>query len=123
MHIAIIQGSNVSHALVNAASEISPELLNIQNLLGQTALHLAVLTKQHSLLRRLVLKGAALDARDRNGNTALHLACRDGSMPCIYELLRPLTTQEYKEASVSCFTNYPQDLTLKNYDGKYYGLC
>ena len=118
LHIAIIQGANVSFTLVNVAAEISPEILNIQNLLGQTPLHLAVLTKQNILLRHLVLKGAALDARDRNGNTALHLACRDGSLACIYALLNPLSAEEYREANVSCFANFPQDLNIKNYDGE-----
>jgi len=118
LHIAIIQGSNLAVALVNVAAEISTDFLNIQNLLGQTPVHLAVLTKQHMLMRHLVLRGAALDVRDRNGNTALHLACRDGSLPCIYALLNPLNVEEYREANVCCFTNFPQDLNIKNYDGE-----
>ena len=54
------------------------ETLNIYNNLQQTPLHLAVLTNLPRLVTLLVSRGAVVDARDRHGNTPLHIACRYG---------------------------------------------
>lgn len=64
-----------------------PEFLDEQNCLGQTALHLAVITDKSEVVRRLVTAGACVSRRDRNGDTALHLACRLGRGSCFIHLV------------------------------------
>ena len=92
--------------------------LSIQNTLGQAPLHLAVITKQADVVRKLVAMGALLEQRDRNGNTPLHLACREGDVACVQALTLPLTTTEMSRvaygASVECI---PQNMDLWNYEG------
>ncbi|CAG5127094.1 unnamed protein product [Candidula unifasciata] len=70
------------------------EWLNHTNNLEQTPLHLAVLTRQVSIVRRLLCAGASADVRDLNGNTPLHNACRLGYEDVVLTLLRPV---EHKE--------------------------
>lgn len=43
---------------------------------GSRVLHQAVLTGSRSLVRFVLWKGAVVDARDRNGRSALHAACK-----------------------------------------------
>lgn len=46
--------------------------------------------------------------RDRNGNTALHLACQNGDLQCVKEILtKPETHLQFTQ----------QDLEQWNYDG------
>jgi ankyrin repeat protein len=83
-------------------------------------LHLAVLTNQAPLVRRLVVAGASVLHRDRFGNTPLHLACRDGAFECAKALLFPVS-QEERKAALLTFNGIPQplpqDLEQRNYDG------
>jgi ankyrin repeat protein len=68
---------------------------------GQTALHIAVIQREASSVRFLIDRGARLDARDRQGRTALDVAQGVGARPRgaaapalrtdIVELLRGLT--------------------------------
>lgn len=90
-------------------------------LLSQTPLHLAVLTNQAPLVRRLVVGGASVLLRDRLGNTPLHLACRDGHVDCAHALLLPVSHEERQSALLPLHIApqpLPQDLEQKNYDGK-----
>ena len=96
LHIAVIhEMREVVYALVKMA--LHPCLLDIQNDIAQTPLHLAVLTSQPFVLRKLVVAGASLGIRDRNGNTALHLACSAGDVECVKQLLTPLTLSEAQQ--------------------------
>lgn len=61
---------------------------------SQTPLHLAVITKQPFIVRKLLLAGANIDLRDRNGKTALHLACERGDELCVKEITRPLLEKD-----------------------------
>lgn len=84
-------------------------------------MHLAVLTNQAPLVRRLVVGGASVLLRDSNGNTPLHLACRDGSLDCARALLIPVSQEERRSALLSPMSvvqPLPQDLEQRNYDGK-----
>lgn len=63
------------------------EVLDIQNNLYQTALHLAVHLDQPSAVRALVLKGASRELQDRHGDTALHVACQRQHLACARCLL------------------------------------
>ena len=90
-------------------------------ILLQTPLHLAVLTNQAPLVRRLVVGGASVLLRDRMGNTPLHLACRDGHLDCAHALLIPVSQEERQSALLPLHVvpqPLPQDLDQKNYDGK-----
>lgn len=48
----------------------------------QTALHLAVITEQPLLVEKLLKAGSDARLSDDNGNTALHIACKRGSLAC-----------------------------------------
>lgn len=84
----------------------------------QTPLHLAVLTRQPSVVRRLVVAGASLSPRDRYGNTAVHLASEAGDVDCLRALVEPVTVQEASHA----VPQDPADLEERNYDGKFHAL-
>jgi len=119
-HIAIIQGVTV---VTSYFLKLSPpvHLLNIQNLLEQTALHLAVITGQASIVRHLVICQAPLETRDHMGNTALHLACRHGNIDAVQALCSPVTHTELTDTlgplhSTPSFT--PTNLShLRDYKG------
>ncbi|ERE49990.1 NF-kappa-B inhibitor beta-like protein, partial [Cricetulus griseus] len=52
------------------------EYLDLQNDLGQTALHLAAILGEASTVEKLYAAGAGVLVAERGGHTALHLACR-----------------------------------------------
>ena len=101
----------------------APRFLDLQNHLQQTPLHLAVITKQPEIVRLLVLLGASLDMQDRNGNTPLHHACKEGSEECVEQLTKGITEEELSDVQISAvgnITRIPQDLNIRNYDGMFY---
>ncbi|XP_051788252.1 NF-kappa-B inhibitor beta [Erpetoichthys calabaricus] len=65
------------------------EYLNVQNDLGQTALHIAVIVKQPDTVRKLLRAGANPEIQEREGNTALHIACRESLWECVTALTWP----------------------------------
>ncbi|XP_028920641.1 NF-kappa-B inhibitor beta [Ornithorhynchus anatinus] len=65
------------------------QYLDLQNDLGQTALHIAVILGDATLAAKLRAAGAGLCVTERAGNTALHLACREGWHACARALLDP----------------------------------
>lgn len=90
-------------------------------LLLQTPLHLAVLTRQPRIVRRLIVAGATVDLRDRVGNTALHLACQTGDFDCVRALTEPVTVAETAAANLRYHAyshQVPQNLEERNYDGE-----
>nr|WCL52336.1 NF-kappa-B inhibitor cactus [Gryllodes sigillatus] len=120
LHIAIIQGFiEVVYSLINIAPH--PCFLDIQNENYQTPLHLGVLTHQPKIVRRLLVAGASVDMRDRNGNTPLHMACHLGDLDCVKALTEPVTIAETDTANLQ-YTVYPQQLPQNleevNYDGQ-----
>lgn len=119
LHLAIIH--ELQKEVLNLVDNVPhPTYLNLQNNLLQTALHLAVLTNQPKIVRKLVITGAALDIRDRRGNTALHIACQEGNLPCAEELLCPVAGSEIYNTSYQQLEGYGRlpDLELRNYDGQ-----
>lgn len=72
----------------------------------QTALHLAVITEQPLVVERLLKAGCDPMLVDNNGNTALHIACRTGSLTCF-----GLLTQ-------NCLEYLPSILQMPNYSGE-----
>ncbi|XP_069313178.1 NF-kappa-B inhibitor beta isoform X1 [Eulemur rufifrons] len=65
------------------------EYLDLQNDLGQTALHLAAILGEASAVEKLYAAGSRLCVAERGGHTALHLACRVGAHACARALLQP----------------------------------
>ncbi|QQP40799.1 Uncharacterized protein FKW44_014967 [Caligus rogercresseyi] len=93
LHLAIASGFvEVVYALIRMVPD--PEFLNIQNNHHYAPLHIAVLQNQPALVRRLVISGARLDVRDREGNTPLHLAARRGLLECGEALLKSISVSE-----------------------------
>ncbi|KAI7804387.1 nuclear factor of kappa light polypeptide gene enhancer in B-cells inhibitor, alpha b [Triplophysa rosa] len=80
--------------------------LNIQNNQRQTSLHLAVITEQPLIVDRLLKSGCDASLVDDHGNTALHIACRTGSLACF-----SLLTQ-------GCPQQLPAILQTPNFNGQ-----
>ncbi|KAL3880103.1 hypothetical protein ACJMK2_032372 [Sinanodonta woodiana] len=86
LHTAIIMDyEEVSIEYIDLA--INEWMLNVQNNLFQTPLHIAVLTDTVSVVERLVSKNARIDLQDHHGNTPLHLACAKGNLKIASVLL------------------------------------
>ena len=116
--LAIIHQAT-EQALQMIRSVPSPELLDHRNHLQQSALHLAVLTHQPAVVRALVVTGTALDTRDRNGNTALHLCCKQGDMDSASALTTPIETNERIPLPFYVpHRQIPQEMSILNYDGE-----
>ena len=124
LHLTIVKdrADLASHLIDNCPSW---SLLNIQNDLGQTPLHLAVLTKQYGITRKLLVHGATVDLRDKQGNTPLHVACRQGSMDCVLALTRRVQHQETSQVPYDIpFQRIPQPADMQNYEGmRCYKCC
>ncbi|XP_076629419.1 NF-kappa-B inhibitor cactus [Colletes latitarsis] len=118
LHIAIVQGFlEAAFSLIRMAPHLC--LLNILNDDGQSPLHLAVLTRQPRIVRRLVLAGANPALRNFRGNTALHLACATGDIACAKALTDPLTPVERNYLLPGKkIPALPQNLEQRNYDGE-----
>ncbi|XP_028858606.1 nuclear factor of kappa light polypeptide gene enhancer in B-cells inhibitor, alpha a [Denticeps clupeoides] len=103
LHLAIIHEAK-EHAIKMIQQSQGDLFLNIQNYQRQTALHLAVITEQPELVERLVKAGCDTRLVDRNGNTALHVACKRGSMASFAVLTQVPSAQHLR--SVLSFPNY-----------------
>ncbi|XP_071445217.1 NF-kappa-B inhibitor cactus-like isoform X2 [Hetaerina americana] len=117
LHLAIIHGFiEVVYSLIRMAPH--PIFLDILNDLRQSPLHLAVLTRQARVVRRLVVAGASVDQRDRHGDTPLHLAARTGDLACSRALLEPLSSQEAAAAPPNASHRLPPaSIDERNHDG------
>ncbi|XP_073527702.1 NF-kappa-B inhibitor epsilon [Phyllobates terribilis] len=86
LHLSIIHAiPKMSLYFISLAPK---EVLDIQNDLSQSALHLAVYLGQVGVVEALVDKEVALELQDRRGDTALHLACEKERLDCAALLLR-----------------------------------
>ncbi|XP_072325117.1 uncharacterized protein bcl3 isoform X2 [Scyliorhinus torazame] len=103
LHIAVVQEDSTMVEKLIQLLRLGKKDLDIYNNLRQTPLHLAVITKHSSLVRQLVTNGASRVLLDRNGQTAVHLACEHSSLECLQSLLA--SGQERI------------DLEIRNYDG------
>ena len=121
LHLAIASGyEEVVSALIRHAPEAG--YLNLQNNELYAPLHIAVLTNQPSLVRRLVVGGARTCSRDQEGNTPLHLASKRGHLQCAEALLRPISAEESESAAGSLGmeqNNLHVILNQKNFNGEH----
>ncbi|KAF5896580.1 NF-kappa-B inhibitor alpha-like, partial [Clarias magur] len=78
--------------------------LDIQNDLGQTALHMAVILGRSECVCTLLRGGASVELQERRGNTAVHLAVSELHAECVRELTGSRRT-------------LPQHLDIYNYEG------
>ncbi|NXQ52389.1 IKBE inhibitor, partial [Anthoscopus minutus] len=110
VHLAIIHC--VPAVALCCITQLPREVLEIQNDLFQTPLHLAVYLEQPSVIQALIHKGVNPGLQDRNGNTPLHLACEQQHLQCAQQLLEGPATLDG--------TTQPrgnQDLQLQNWQG------
>lgn len=93
LHIAVIKGwTRLLLRVIRATPH--PDLLDIQNDYGQTALHVAALCSRHHEARLLVVAGATVDVTDDAGRTPLHIACQRGDCRVASDLLADVTEEE-----------------------------
>ncbi|XP_028404349.1 NF-kappa-B inhibitor epsilon-like isoform X2 [Dendronephthya gigantea] len=103
LHIAIVhENQRLIEKLIGLIS-LSKMTVNTPNNLSQTALHLAVLTKQPLVVQQLMNAGADANAQDRNGQTAIHLCAANGDIRCLHEI------KSAKSKRIN--------LEIKNFDG------
>ncbi|XP_034018208.1 NF-kappa-B inhibitor alpha-like [Thalassophryne amazonica] len=102
LHLAIIHEAH-EHALQMIRLSHKHPFLNIQNHQRQTALHLAVITEQPQLVEKLLKAGCDPQLADNSGNTALHIACKRGSLACFSVITQNC---QHHLASVIAFPNY-----------------
>ncbi|XP_069086309.1 nuclear factor NF-kappa-B p105 subunit isoform X1 [Pleurodeles waltl] len=90
LHLAIIHlhAQLVRNLLEVISGGISNDIINMKNDLYQTPLHLAVLTNQADIVENLVSAGADIALLDRHGNSALHLAAKEGKANILEILLK-----------------------------------
>ncbi|XP_056409535.1 NF-kappa-B inhibitor epsilon [Hyla sarda] len=101
LHLSIIHGiPELSLYFISLAPK---DVLDIQNDLYQSALHLAVYLGQVQVVEALVERDVNLELQDRKGDTALHLACEKEHVDCAKVLLRG--------------PRGPQNLNLQNWKG------
>jgi len=108
LHIGVMQGYL---SAVSTIISLIPHhsVLDFQNNLHQTALHISVLTRQPRMTQLLVVSGARIDIQDVNGNTPIHLACQNGDVDCLQSLMTGISTSHEKSGV--------PNIDLINYDG------
>ncbi|KAM9798621.1 NF-kappa-B inhibitor epsilon [Neosynchiropus ocellatus] len=84
LHLAII---HEDEPFAQQLIQIFPkEVLDLQNNLYQSPLHLATYLNLPTVVRGLLEKGVSLHLQDQEGNTALHVACQHGQTACASEM-------------------------------------
>lgn len=68
------------------------ELLNGKNYNHETCVHLSCAANNVKVLQKLMEYGADVNALDWNGNTALHIAIKNGNIDCVSTLLNTTST-------------------------------
>ncbi|CAL1586085.1 unnamed protein product [Knipowitschia caucasica] len=104
LHLAIIHEAQ-EHVLEMIKQSHNHPFLNVQNHQRQTALHLAVITEQPQLVERLLKAGADPRLADNSGNTALHIACKKGSLA------------SFSVITQNCHNHLTQLMSFPNYSG------
>uniref|UniRef100_A0A8C3SPE2 NFKB inhibitor epsilon n=1 Tax=Chelydra serpentina TaxID=8475 RepID=A0A8C3SPE2_CHESE len=108
LHLAIIH--SFPALAFFCITHLPTEVLEIQNDLFQTPLHLAVYLEQPNVVMALIHSGVSLAQQDHNGNTPLHVACEQENLPCAKQLLQEPGESTEPRRSL-------QDLQLQNWQG------
>ncbi len=87
LHLAAQYGRT---KLINQAFEnkLTPELINMKDAAGMTAIHKAALNNHSNIVRLFLTKGGEIMAKDKEDNTLLHLAAMSTGDVTVYELLK-----------------------------------
>ncbi|KAG8548493.1 hypothetical protein GDO81_025243, partial [Engystomops pustulosus] len=96
LHLAVIhlQSALVKMFLEITSGVLCEDIINVRNDLYQTPLHLAVITHQADIVQEILKAGGDPLMLDRNGNSALQLACKEGDAETLRTLLKhPKTTE------------------------------
>jgi ankyrin repeat protein len=93
-------------------------ILNISNTHQQTPLHLAVITNQSKIVRALISRGARPSSQDTDGNTPLHIACKNNFLGCVIALTRMIDPIERYQCTYPLTERVPQDYNIYNYAGQ-----
>lgn len=113
LHVAIINNhTDAVRALLDVLPQLPPTqtpVVDTQNHLNQAPMHLAVLTKQTDVVDLLLKAHADKMARDRNGNTPLHLAAQQGSVEMVQVLL---TSPQQQQPAVPGACTHPELIML-----------
>lgn len=89
LHLAIIHEEEF---IAKQLIQIFPkDVLDIQNNLYQSPLHLATYLNLTNVVKSLMEKGVSLELQDQDGNTALHVACQHGQTECVKEMTRDIS--------------------------------
>ncbi|XP_060589500.1 NF-kappa-B inhibitor cactus-like [Ruditapes philippinarum] len=117
----------VSTAIILGKTDIAMMLIDLipdykwlsrQNNMFQTALHIATLTNNLHVVRRLIVAGINISKQDWGGNTALHIACQKGLKAIAAAILTPVKYTETKLNSYEIpYQAIPQNLEIRNADG------
>ncbi|XP_046550036.1 nuclear factor NF-kappa-B p105 subunit-like isoform X1 [Haliotis rubra] len=113
IHLAVINNQVIAlQYLLDVMGTLpkSRSRVNAFNLLRQTALHLAVITKQKNVIEILLHAGGDPSLCDRHGNTPAHLAVLSESMDCLHSLVR------YIQPTANVNKPFPE-LDYLNYEG------
>ncbi|XP_038824239.1 NF-kappa-B inhibitor alpha-like [Salvelinus fontinalis] len=105
LHLAIIHEATEHAEHMIKLSHNDDLFLDAQNNQRQTALHLAVITEQPHLVERLLKAGCDPRIADDSGNTALHIACKKGSLT------------SFSVITQNCPRHLRSILTFPNYSG------
>ncbi|XP_071105685.1 nuclear factor NF-kappa-B p105 subunit-like [Haliotis cracherodii] len=91
IHLAVINNQVIALQYLLDVMGTLPKArsrVNAFNLLRQTALHLAVITKQKNVIEILLHSGGDPTLSDRHGNTPAHLAVLGAGVDCLQSLVR-----------------------------------
>lgn len=113
----ILLNTNIACMFIDLAP--SYKALNDVNKLFQTALHIAALTGNYTVARRLLVAGAIVDKRDFRLNTALHMAVKKGYIKVAEKIMTPVTYLEAKKNTYEIpYQKIPQNLETFNAAGR-----
>ena len=114
LHLSIVQNDVGTSKHIIEVMSGTTSALDVVNKLQQTPLHLSVLTCQPVLVEFLIFHGASVNTRDRNGQTALHLASKNADIECVKAIKHATESPRYS----SHIVGEKADLNLKNFEGK-----
>lgn len=69
---------------------------------SQTPLHLAVITNQADVCQRLLASGCDPTLVDDGGDSALHIACRHGNLPCFSVITQNCRAEHLRTVMAAC---------------------